>query len=62
MTTAGAARPAITSTIEVDGNASAQHVVVVYNCTRIGLTANPPGFSLLDWFRFGRRRRGKSVG
>ena len=61
MPTSRVARPAVASTIEVDGGISAQHVVI-YNCTRIGLTANPPGFSLRDWFRFGCRRRGKSAG
>jgi hypothetical protein len=57
MSTAGAAPSIVSSTLEVDDAASAERVVVVYNCTRIGLTANPPGFSLLDLFRFGRRRR-----
>ncbi|MCW2511687.1 MAG: hypothetical protein JWR11_729 [Mycobacterium sp.] len=57
MSTAGAAPSIVSPTLEVDDAASAQRVVVVYNCTRLGLTANPPGFSLLDLFRFGRRRR-----
>jgi hypothetical protein len=56
MSTAGAAGSIVESTTEVDGDVDAQHVVVVYECTRIGLKANPP-FSFLDWFRFGRRRR-----
>jgi len=57
MSTAGAALPASSSTVEVDDEMSAQRAVTVFNCTRIGLTANPPGFALLDFFRFGRRRR-----
>jgi hypothetical protein len=57
MSTAGAAASTVASPIEVDVDGSEQHVVVVYNCTRLGLTANPPGFSFLNFFRFGRRRR-----
>lgn len=55
MSTAGAAPAIVSSPIEVDGNE--ERTVVVYNCTRLGLTANPPGFSFLDLFRFGRFRR-----
>lgn len=29
--------------------------VAVHNCSRIGRVANPPGFSLAEWFRSGRR-------
>jgi len=61
MTAAGTAGAIVASTIAVDEDASAQQVVVVYNCSRIGLTANPPGFSWRDLFRVGRRRRGKSA-
>lgn len=57
MSTAGAAPTTVSSTLEVDDLDSAQRVVLVYNCTRLGLTANPPGFSFTDLFRFGRRRR-----
>ncbi|MDX1891488.1 hypothetical protein [Mycolicibacterium sp. 050158] len=55
MSTASAARSAVSPTVEVDDDAVEQRVVV-YDCTRIGLTANPPGFSFADFFRFGRRR------
>jgi hypothetical protein len=38
-----------------DDVATPLRVVKVYNCSRLGRTANPPSrFS--DWFRFGRRR------
>ncbi|MET0457084.1 MAG: hypothetical protein ABW137_35080 [Mycobacterium sp.] len=57
MTTAGATRSSIAATIEVDAEANEQRLVVVYDCSRIGLVANPPGFSLPDLFRFRRRRR-----
>ncbi len=57
MSTAGATRSTVSPTLEVDEENSAQRVVVVYNCTRIGLVANPPGFSFSDLFRFRRRRR-----
>jgi hypothetical protein len=57
MSTASAAPTTVPSTLDVDGEFSAQRVVVVYNCTRLGLRANPPGFSFADLFRFFRRRR-----
>jgi hypothetical protein len=57
MSTAGAAPSTVSSTIEIDDDDCAERAVVVYNCTRLGLTANPPGFSFIDFFRFGRRRR-----
>jgi hypothetical protein len=31
-------------------------VVTVYNCSRLGRTANPPSRWYSDWFRLGRRR------
>lgn len=31
-------------------------LVSVYSCGRIGRVANPPTFSLTDWFRSARRR------
>ncbi|MCV7011211.1 hypothetical protein [Mycolicibacterium madagascariense] len=54
MTTAGAARSTVPSALELDEE---PRVVVVYNCTRIGLRANPPGFSIRNLFRVRRRRR-----
>jgi hypothetical protein len=54
MSTAGTAPSTLSSSSEDD---DVQRVVVVYNCSRLGLTANPPGFSFGDLFRFGRRRR-----
>ncbi|WP_163896474.1 hypothetical protein [Mycolicibacterium pulveris] len=30
--------------------------VAVYSCSRLGRVANPPSFSLADWFRSARRR------
>ena len=46
---------------EADGEDSARGVatqqpLAVHNCSRLGRVANPPGFSLTDWFRAGRRR------
>lgn len=55
MPTAGAAPSIVSSPLEVDEHE--ERVVVVYNCTRLGLTANPPGFSFLDFLRLGRFRR-----
>lgn len=57
MSTAGAAAATVALPIAVDADGSEQRVVVVYNCTRLGLTANPPGFSFKNFLRFGRRRR-----
>ena len=56
MPTAGTAPSVAPPTVEND-DAEAQRVMAVYNCSRLGLTANPPGFSFLDFFRFGRPRR-----
>jgi len=30
--------------------------VAVYSCNRLGRGANPPGFSLIAWFRSSRQR------
>lgn len=35
---------------------AAQRPLMVYSCSRLGRTANPPGFSLTDWLLPGRRR------
>jgi hypothetical protein len=35
---------------------TAQLPVAVYNCNRLGRVANPPSFSIADWFRSARRR------
>ena len=56
MATASVSRSAVSSGSHADDDVTARYVVVVYNCTRLGRTANPPGFSFADWFRFGRRR------
>jgi hypothetical protein len=56
MATVSAPRTAVTSSIDGHDEATTHRVVVVYNCTRLGRTANPPSFSFSDWFRFGRRR------
>ena len=55
MSTASAAPPIASSPVQVDD--SDERVVAVYTCSRLGLTANPPGFSFLDIFRIGRFRR-----
>jgi hypothetical protein len=36
--------------------AEASAAVVVRNCSRLGRSANPPGFSFSDWLRDLRRR------
>lgn len=35
---------------------AAQRPLMVHSCSRLGRTANPPGFSLADWLLPGRRR------
>ena len=35
---------------------AAQMAVTQYSCNRLGRVANPPGFSLTEWFRPTRRR------
>ena len=57
MSTASAAPSPVSSPNEVDVTGGDERVVVVYNCTRMGLMANAPGFSLLDFLRLGRFRR-----
>lgn len=37
------------------------NLVAVSSCGRMGRTANPPTFSLTDWFRTARRRRADRV-
>jgi len=56
MSTVGAPCPAASSVSKIDDAVTEQRAVVVYNCNRLGRTANPPGFSLSDWFRPRRRR------
>lgn len=34
---------------------AAQLALTEYSCNRLGRVANPPGFSITDWFRPGRR-------
>ena len=38
-----------------------QDLIAVYSCGRIGRVANPPTFSLTEWFRSARRRRAERV-
>ena len=35
---------------------TAQQPLTVYSCSRLGRVANPPSFSIADWFRSARRR------
>lgn len=35
---------------------AAQRPLMVHSCSRLGRTANPPGFSLPGWLLPGRRR------
>jgi hypothetical protein len=56
MPIASASCSSVESTDEVDGDVMAQCPVIVYNCSRLGRTANPPRRSISDLFRFGRWR------
>jgi hypothetical protein len=56
MATASVSRSAVSSGSHADDDVAAQSVVVVYDCSRLGRTANPPSFSFSDWFRLGRKR------
>lgn len=56
MTTSIAPTSALPPLTQAAEDPNAHSVVVVYNCSRLGRTANPPRFSIADWFRFGRRR------
>jgi len=55
MATASVSRSAVSSGSHPDDDVAAQSVVVVYDCTRLGRTANPPSL-FGDWFRLGRKR------
>jgi hypothetical protein len=35
---------------------TARRPLTIYSCSRLGRLANPPGFSIADWFRAARRR------
>lgn len=39
-----------------DDEVTAQGLIAVYNCSRLGRVANPPSFSFTEWFRGARRR------
>ena len=56
MATVSVPCPAASSVGKIDDDVTEQRTVVVYTCNRLGRTANPPGFSLSDWFRPRRRR------
>jgi hypothetical protein len=57
MATAAGPFPNGASRARGSGEVTAQAPIAVYSCNRLGRVANPPGFSLSDWFRSGRRRR-----
>jgi hypothetical protein len=56
MSQTGASFAAGHSAAAVDDEGVAQSPVAVYSCSRLGRVANPPSFSLADWFRSARRR------
>jgi hypothetical protein len=56
MPIASASRSSVEPTDEVVADVTAQCPVIVYNCSRLGRTANPPRRSISDLFRFGRWR------
>ena len=56
MPIASASHSAVESTEQVDDDVASPCPVIVYNCSRLGRTANPPRRSLSDLFRFGRWR------
>jgi hypothetical protein len=56
MTSAGGLRQADGSNASASEAVTAQPAVAISSCSRLGRTANPPGFSLLDWLRPLRRR------
>lgn len=54
----GLVEPTTTATAPGGSGAetAAARPVLVHSCSRIGRVANPPGFSLANWFRSARRR------
>ncbi|MDT5387123.1 MAG: hypothetical protein QOE04_764 [Mycobacterium sp.] len=55
MTPIGSHRLAVPFSLPAGEDVAVQRNVLVSNCSRLGRTANPPGFSFSDFFRFGRR-------
>lgn len=52
----------ISSAAIPDGATPVEGGVAVINCSRLGMTANPPTVSLTDWLRPRRRRYGSVSG
>lgn len=56
MAQIGAAFAAGAPRVPGDSDVTGQGPVAVFNCSRIGRVANPPGFSFTELFRSARRR------
>jgi hypothetical protein len=56
MSPAGTQWSVAPTEVPADEDVAVQHDVVISNCSRLGRTANPPGFSFSNLFWFGRRR------
>jgi hypothetical protein len=56
MSQSGASFPSGAATVHASDEITAQRPLIVYSCSRLGRVANPPSFSITDWFRSARRR------
>ena len=48
--------PSGAPSVHASDEITAQRPLIVYSCNRLGRVANPPSFSIADWFRSARRR------
>ena len=56
MSQSGASIPSAAPSVHASDEITAQRPLVVHSCNRLGRVANPPSFSIADWFRSTRRR------
>ena len=56
MSQMGASSPSSAPSVHAVDEITAQRPLTVCSCSRLGRVANPPSFSIADWFRYARRR------
>jgi hypothetical protein len=56
MTTASASLVTTNPSLDTEPDMTSQRPIAVYNCSRLGRTANPPSRWFTGWFRSRRRR------
>ena len=51
MSQMGTSYPSDAPSVHAADEITVQRPLTVYNCNRLGRVANPPNFSIADWFR-----------